>query len=185
MKAARAAPSPSRGSLRWAILRQALKVSPPSSNSTDRSIERCTKEISRKASGGFKLIPCYVLSEDVEEKLQLLDRKFQAGPNEIFVCFQLPVEGDSKLILIQRLEDHIGLGDFKISNSHDVDTTGLVCCWPSEDVLAYYCINHCEIFRSKRVLELGSGCGLAGLAIATCTDASEVIISDGNPEVIN
>jgi tRNA1(Val) A37 N6-methylase TrmN6 len=35
------------------------------------------------------------------------------------------------------------------------------------------------------VLELGSGYGLAGFAIAACTDASEVIISDGNPQVVN
>lgn len=34
------------------------------------------------------------------------------------------------------------------------------------------------------MLELGSGYGLAGFAIAACTDASEVIISDGNPQVI-
>ncbi|KAH0463120.1 hypothetical protein IEQ34_007702 [Dendrobium chrysotoxum] len=39
--------------------------------------------------------------------------------------------------------------------------------------------------RSKRVLELGSGYGLAGLAIAASTDAFEVVISDGNPQVID
>lgn len=39
--------------------------------------------------------------------------------------------------------------------------------------------------RSKRILELGSGYGLAGLAIAASTNASEVIISDGNPQVVD
>nr|ACF86964.1 unknown [Zea mays] len=57
------------------------------------------------------------------------------------------------------------------------------CCWPSEEVLAYYCINHSDVFRSKKVLELGSGYGLAGLVIAASTNADEVVISDGNPQV--
>ncbi|KAG0457483.1 hypothetical protein HPP92_022640, partial [Vanilla planifolia] len=65
-------------------------------------------------------------------------------------------------------------------NSH-----GYNGCWPSEDVLAYICINLCEVFRSKRVLELGSGYGLAGLAVAICTEALEVVISDGNPQVVD
>lgn len=39
--------------------------------------------------------------------------------------------------------------------------------------------------RSKRVLELGSGYGLAGLAIAANSEAFEVVISDGNPQVID
>ncbi|AQL08118.1 S-adenosyl-L-methionine-dependent methyltransferase superfamily protein [Zea mays] len=56
-------------------------------------------------------------------------------------------------------------------------------CWPSEEVLAYYCINHSDVFRSKKVLELGSGYGLAGLVIAASTNADEVVISDGNPQV--
>lgn len=50
----------------------------------------------------------------------------------------------------------------------------------------------CDIFafalhfsRSKRVLELGSGYGLGGLVIAAVTEASEVVISDGNPQVVN
>ncbi|KAF8405391.1 hypothetical protein HHK36_010296 [Tetracentron sinense] len=39
--------------------------------------------------------------------------------------------------------------------------------------------------RSKRILELGSGYGLAGLVIAASTDALEVVISDGNPQVVD
>ena len=34
------------------------------------------------------------------------------------------------------------------------------------------------------MIELGAGYGLAGLAIAACTEASEVLITDGNPQVI-
>lgn len=39
--------------------------------------------------------------------------------------------------------------------------------------------------RYKRVIELGSGYGLAGLVIAAITEASEVVISDGNPQVVD
>lgn len=38
---------------------------------------------------------------------------------------------------------------------------------------------------SKKVIELGSGYGLAGLVIAAATDALEVVISDGNPQVVD
>ncbi|CAN1226932.1 Calmodulin-lysine N-methyltransferase [Linum perenne] len=43
--------------------------------------------------------------------------------------------------------------------------------WPSEDVLAYFCLSHVDI--SKRVIELGAGYGLAGLVIAAISEASE------------
>lgn len=42
-----------------------------------------------------------------------------------------------------------------------------------------------NFFRSKKVIELGSGYGLAGFVIATVTEASEVVISDGNPQVVD
>lgn len=37
----------------------------------------------------------------------------------------------------------------------------------------------------SRVLELGAGMsGLAGLGLAACSDASEVVITDGNPDAL-
>lgn len=57
--------------------------------------------------------------------------------------------------------------------------------WPSEDILAYFCLSHTDMFRSKKVIELGSGYGLAGLVIAAVTDALEIVISDGNPRVVD
>ncbi|CAN6803870.1 unnamed protein product, partial [Brassica oleracea] len=45
----------------------------------------------------------------------------------------------------------------EISNRHNIDNTGLVCQWPSEEVLAYLCMSQPDCFRGKRVIELGSG----------------------------
>ncbi|BBH08034.1 S-adenosyl-L-methionine-dependent methyltransferases superfamily protein [Prunus dulcis] len=70
-------------------------------------------------------------------------------------------------MLPQRMVDHAELSDFEICNKYNIDNTGLVS-------------GHQK--RSKRVIELGSGYGLAGLVIAAVTEASEVVISDGNPQ---
>ena len=83
------------------------------------------------------------------------------------------------------MDDRANLNDFEICNRYDIDNTGLVCHWPSEDILAYFCLSHTDMFRSKKVIELGSGYGLAGLVIAAVTDALEIVISDGNPQVVD
>ncbi|PSS29939.1 Calmodulin-lysine N-methyltransferase [Actinidia chinensis var. chinensis] len=93
--------------------------------------------------------------------------------------------GDTDFAPIQRVGNRADLNDFEICNRYKIDNTGLVCRWPTEDVLAYYCLSHADIFRSKKVIELGSGYGLAGLVIAAVTEALEVVISDGNPQVVD
>ena len=44
---------------------------------------------------------------------------------------------------------------------------------------------HVNSFRSKKVIELGSGYGLAGFVIAAAKEATEVVISDGNSQVVD
>jgi len=54
---------------------------------------------------------------------------------------------------------------------------------PSEEALALWVTKRRNRMKRKRVLELGSGCGLAGFAVAMCTEAKHVEITDGDPTV--
>ncbi|KAG8074236.1 hypothetical protein GUJ93_ZPchr0006g43565 [Zizania palustris] len=184
----------SNASLRWRILRRALVARSASSSlspeetSHDQPDKSDSNKISRKTSRGFDLIECHVLPISQLTKSHGDSSNGNCNivecHNDVYVCYKLPCQGSPKLNLVYRSEDSLELHDIEASNRYNVDTTGLVCCWPSEEILAYYCVNHSDMFRSKKVLELGSGYGLAGLAIAAGTDAGEVVISDGNPQVV-
>ncbi|PON53449.1 Lysine methyltransferase [Parasponia andersonii] len=172
-------PTQKPSSLRWRLLRQALlprRHPQPSGEEAQTSLKR----ISRKAMQGFNLIPHHLVNGHGAE-----DNSTRNSSRDATFCYTLPIEGNSKLFLTQRVNNVADLSDLEFCNRHDIDNTGLVCQWPSEEVLAYFCLSHADMFRSKRVVELGSGYGLAGLVIAAVTDASEIIISDGNPQVVN
>ncbi|CAH9132364.1 unnamed protein product [Cuscuta epithymum] len=160
--------------LRWQILRRALLRRPD--NQSDMAIA----QISRKATRGFNLIPCSL----VEEISDSLSRKDALGSSALF-CYTLPLPKSPQLTLHQRVNGIVDLSDFEVCNRYNIDNTGLVCQWPSEDVLAYYCLLHADMFRDKRVIELGAGYGIAGLVVAVATDALEVAITDGNPQVVD
>ncbi|PKI34654.1 calmodulin-lysine N-methyltransferase [Punica granatum] len=171
-------------SIRWKILRQALLRT-----RTDEKSQLGIEKISRKSSsGGFKLIPFQVVDRGAQARNSSDSSSTRKGPDsarDAVVCYTLPAHGSPKLFLTQRLENRGDLHDFEICNQYNIDNTGLVRLWPSEEVLAYYCLSTAEIFCSKRVIELGSGYGLAGLVIAAASEASEVMITDGNPQVVD
>lgn len=59
--------------------------------------------------------------------------------------------------------------------------------WPSEEVLAHYCLNNRHLFDEKSVLELGGGMTcLASLAVASSGARPAVITcTDGNPSSVD
>ncbi|GLT44562.1 hypothetical protein SLA2020_184480 [Shorea laevis] len=171
MEAASDSGTSKASSLRWKILRQAILPRLSSQNPDDES-QTGIRSVSRKATKGFNLIPFQLLHEDSQSR-------------DARLCYTLPTPGSPKLVLTQRVDNCADLKDFEICNEYNIDNTGLVCQWPSEDVLAYFCLSHADIFRSRRVIELGSGYGLAGLVIAATTEALEVLITDGNPQVVD
>ncbi|CAO2831316.1 unnamed protein product [Amaranthus hypochondriacus] len=164
-------PNPKPSKLRWKILRQAL-LSAPSSNSESQEI---INQISRKGKGiqSFDLIPCHLHPISSEDSTR-----------DVYYSYSLPTSIYPNLYLLQRKDNSASINDFEICNKYEIDNTGLVCPWPSEEVLSYYCLSHVDMFRSKTIIELGAGYGLAGLVIAAVSEASEVVVSDGNPQVV-
>ncbi|KAL3525260.1 hypothetical protein ACH5RR_013632 [Cinchona calisaya] len=169
-------------SLRWKLLRRALLGR--YSSISDKQSEMGLSRISRKATHGFNMIPFHLIDEEERNSTNI---QLGSSRKDACFCYTWPIHHNSpRILLYQRVDDDgADLNDFEVCNRHNIDNTGLVCQWPSEDVLAYYCLSNADKFRCKRVIELGSGYGLAGLVIAAVTEALEVVISDGNPQVVD
>lgn len=70
-------------------------------------------------------------------------------------------------------------------NEESVDSTGIQI-WPSEEILAYYCIRNAEKFASfTSFMELGAGySGLIGLALAKYFDRLVALHKDHAPQPV-
>lgn len=72
-------------------------------------------------------------------------------------------------------------GAASLQNMMGFNNTGNVCIWPSEEVLAYYCLRNSDVFRDKSVCELGCGMSaLAGVMLAATQLPTSVLLTDGN-----
>ena len=66
------------------------------------------------------------------------------------------------------------------------NNTGNVCVWPAEEVMAFYCLKHLEMFQGANICELGGGMtSLSGLLLATTHVPSNVLVTDGNQKSVD
>ena len=77
------------------------------------------------------------------------------------------------------------LQSLKLQDLTGFNNTGNICVWPSEEVLAAYCLENLHLFHEKSILELGAGMtGLAGLIVSQTANPKHVLITDGNENSI-
>ena len=74
--------------------------------------------------------------------------------------------------------------EIKETLEKEIDNTGNVRIWPSEEFLSVWCLlKGKEFWSNKSVIELGAGkSGLAGLIVSHFTN---VLITDGNQECVD
>lgn len=102
--------------------------------------------------------------------------------NAVFHDFYF-IEGGEKCVRIRELPITRADQPFGSDSAPEEDTTGLAI-WPAAILLSRWianCENHLmSMIRNKRVLELGAGCGVPGLAAAVYCNPRVVFISDIN-----
>lgn len=103
--------------------------------------------------------------------------------------FEYSLPNERKLFSREIPEDRkITAKDLLSNQLFGVDNTGNICTWPSEAILLHLLLTSPrlqELIAGKVVLEIGGGqTGLAGLGLAVCSLAKEVILTDGHPDCV-
>eukprot|EP00903_Cladosiphon_okamuranus_P021165 g19441.t1 len=57
--------------------------------------------------------------------------------------------------------------------------------WEAGRALSEFCLAHSGLLEGKRVLELGAGVGMTGMAVATSCGARQVVLTDYAPKVLS
>ena len=177
-------------SARWKILKRAVLAA--KGRQTNKSASCQPNQASVRRFSSFNLFqltaedepsqqPSSLEEECGEDYSQVNKELWQSNPKRnnrrwFRYAIHLPDSEGHQWVTIKHLVEQTSLEAMMGFNN-----TGNVCVWPSEEVMAYYCLVHGERFRGKTVCELGCGMtGLAGVMLAQTQLPAEVVLTDGN-----
>eukprot|EP00752_Nemacystus_decipiens_P008448 g7551.t1 len=182
-------------SVKWSTLRNAFLSAVESSKAEEdgRREARAAGAVESPRFEGFTMFPRHEEGSP-SVPAALTTTAVEADARDGFVVATYQLHGRRK-VLTREAPSGRAAGRVKFTldqlfahRIHGVDNTGNVRVWPAEQVLLHlllYSPLASSSMAGCRVLELGAGMsGLAGLGLAACSLAAEVVITDGNPDAL-
>lgn len=186
----------SNASARWKILKRAVLAAAGTGGRVQT--EPAAVQASVRSFASFGLFEVTELREKEKEEVGLATLSSSKGDTaeRVWMKYSYRSKEGDQLSCVDGEEENTS-GDIALSVliSHlsqrttqslqammGFNNTGNVCVWPSEEVLAHFCLQSRRQFCGKSVCELGGGMTcLAGLSLALTGSPSRVVLTDGNP----